>query len=228
MMKKPVVVTLDGPSGSGKSSVAAFLAERCGYRYLDTGAMYRAVALAALRSGLKTDGIDEGTISLLLDTIDFGLDEKGCVLLDGKRVDREIRDDDVTRTVSAVAALEVVRERMVALQRAFARRGDLVAEGRDLGTVVFPDADHRFYLDADPVVRARRRTLQERGEGRDGKEKDSLEAMRERDRKDSERALSPLAICPGMVEIDTSEMSLDEVVSLIFEKIRRGADGSGL
>lgn len=221
MDRKYVVVTLDGPSGSGKSSVARRLASELGFRYLDTGAMYRTVALAALRTGLSFDPLDEEEIARLLDAVTIDLDDEGRALLDGEAVGDAIRDGSVTRVVSDVSALEVVRRRMVELQRAFGARGDLVAEGRDMGSIVFPEARHRFYLDADPAARARRRARQISQKGWSADDGQALtSAMEARDRKDSRRALAPLSIAPGMVVIDTTEMTLDEVVATLVEKIR--------
>lgn len=220
MDRKYLVVTLDGPSGSGKSSVARRLARRLNCRFLDTGAMYRTVALAALRAGLSFDPLERSAVARLLDEIEIDLDDDGLTLLDGEDVGDAIRDETVTRVVSEVSALKLVRERMVALQRAFAARGDLVAEGRDMGSVVFPEARHRFYLDANPAERARRRAAQISRKGRPApSQKDLTSAMKARDRKDSSRDLAPLSVAAGMEVIDTTGMTLDEVVATLLEKI---------
>jgi len=221
MDRKYIVVTLDGPSGSGKSSVARRLARGLNYRFLDTGAMYRTVALAALRAGVSFCPLDQKAIERLLDEVTIDLDNEGCALLDGERVGDAIRDEAVTRVVSEVSALKSVRERMVALQRSFAARGDLVAEGRDMGSVVFPDARHRFFLDADPAERARRRAAQISRKGRPVPDEEAITAaMKERDSKDRSRNLAPLSIAAGMEVIDTTGMTLDEVVATLLEKIR--------
>lgn len=225
MKKKNRVVTIDGPSGSGKSSVARALARELGYRYLDTGAMYRAATLAVLRAGIELDPVDRDGIVRLLETLSLELDGEGRVLLNGERVDREIREGPVNRAVSIVAALAEVRGRMVALQRSFAGKGDVVVEGRDIGTVVFPRARHRFFLDADPAERARRRARQKAREGwGGGSEREVLSEQAERDRRDSERALSPLVQGPGVVAIDTTDLTLEEVVRTILERIEKDSD----
>ena len=225
MKKKNRVVTIDGPSGSGKSSVARALARELGFRYLDTGAMYRAATLAVLRAGIGLDPVDGDGIVRLLEDLPIELDDEGRVLLQGERVDREIREGPVNRAVSIIAALAEVRVKMVALQRSFAGKGDVVVEGRDIGTVVFPDARHRFFLDADPAERARRRARQKAREGwGGGSENEVLAEQAERDRRDSERVLSPLVKGPGVVAIDTTAMTLEEVVKTILRRIEKNAD----
>jgi len=199
------------------------LARALNFRFLDTGAMYRTVALAALRAGLAFGPLDPSAVSHLLDEVEIDLDDEGHSLLDAERVGDAIRDEAVTRVVSEVSALEIVRKRMVALQRGFAARGDLVAEGRDMGSVVFPEARHRFYLDADPAERARRRAAQISRKGWAARSDEDLNrAMKERDRRDSNRDLAPLSIVPGMEVIDTTHLTLDEVVATLVEKIRSG------
>lgn len=228
MVEKSIVVTLDGPSGSGKSSVARKVAEALGYGYLDTGAMYRAVTLAALRAGIRLDPLNEKELEHLLDVVNLDLDENGRILIDGTPADGGIRSEEVTRAVSTVSACKFVRKRMVALQRAFAERGNLVAEGRDLGTVVFPNALYRFFLDASPEERARRRAKQNAEAGRKGSaQKDLVSAMRERDRRDSEREVSPLRVGHGVVVVDTTGMTLEEVVRTLLDQIGNGP-GEGL
>jgi cytidylate kinase len=182
--------------------------------------MYRAAALAVLRAGLAVDPPEEDKVDGLLGSLRLELDDEGSVLLDGERVDKAIREEPVDRAVSAVAALGSVRRRMVDLQRSFAERGNLVVEGRDLGTVVFPDAPFRFYVDADPAVRARRRSRQSSSEGwGSGSESEVLRDQEDRDRRDSERALSPLLKGKGVVVIDTTEMTVEEVVQAVLRRI---------
>lgn len=196
------------------------MAAKLGWRHLDTGAMFRAVTLAVLRSGLAIDPPEEKEVAALLASFDLRLDQHGEVLLKGRKVAKEIRREEVTRTVSAIAALGTVRDRMKQLQREFARQGPLVAEGRDLGSVVFPDSAFRFFLDADPDVRARRRARQLiRHEIGSETEAEIRSRQEERDRKDSKRAIAPLIVGTGVEVIDTSHMTIEEVTSLIVSRV---------
>jgi len=216
-MRSRSVIAIDGPAGAGKSTVARRLAARLGYRFLDTGALYRAVTLAVLRAGI--DPSDAGRVADLAGAAQIALDPRGTpprVLLDGEDVSREIRGPAVTRAVSTVAANPAVRAAMVPFQRAFADEGGVVAEGRDIGTVVFPDAAMKFFLDADAAVRAARRAL-ERGEA----DVASVEAeIRERDRKDTEREAAPLRAAPDAEVVDTTRLSAEEVVDLLERRVR--------
>lgn len=216
------IVTIDGPSGSGKSTISRRLAARLGYTYLDTGAMYRAAGLAARRAGLALD--DEAGIAALLDR-DFALEllpgeDDTRVLLGGEEVSAAIRTAEMGLVASKVSALPAVRERLGALQREIGGRGRVVCEGRDMGTVVFPDAAWKFFLDASPEERARRRAAQlgERGEEVDYRT--ILAQIRKRDHDDSTRAVAPLRPAPDAVVIDSSRMGIDEVVSLMLDRIR--------
>ena len=206
------VVAIDGPAGAGKSTVARALARRLGVQYLDTGAMYRAVTWLALHRGV--DLSDEAAVGGLADSCDLhvGLDE---VLVDGHDVTREIREAVVTRAVSIVAAHSQVRAEMRRRQRAWGEeRAGGVIEGRDIGTVVFPDAVAKLFLTADPRVRAERRVAETGGDI------DAIEAqIAERDRLDSTRADSPLSESNDAIVIDTSRRTVDDVVSAIVELI---------
>ena len=216
-MRVPTVVAIDGPAGAGKSTVARRLAERLGFRFLDTGALYRALTLAVLRSGI--DPGDAGRVAEFAGRARIALVVRGTsleVLLDGEDVSSEIRGPAVTRAVSTVAATPAARAAMVPLQRAFAEGGGVVAEGRDIGTVVFPDAERKFFLDADPAVRAVRRA-RERGEA----DVAAVEReIRERDRQDSERDVAPLRAAADAEVVDTTRLSAGEVVDLLERKVR--------
>jgi len=227
MTESRLVITLDGPSGSGKSIVARAVAEKLGWSYLDTGAMYRTVTLAVLDAGLSVEPPDEEEVAALLDRIDIRLDEHGSTLLDGRKVAKAIREEKVTRAVSAVSALRTVRDRLKELQREFARKGPLVAEGRDMGSVVFPDSAFKFYLDADPEVRARRRARQliRQEIGRESEEEIRLRQA-ERDRRDSKRAIAPLVVGPDVERVDTSRMTIEEVTAWIVKRVKERS-GSG-
>ena len=212
------VVAIDGPAGAGKSTVARKVAETLGFRYLDTGAMYRAIALAALQRSVPVD--DEAALGELASTVALDIDDSS-VFLEGADVTSRIRDSDVTRAVSSVSAHPAVRRAMVSQQRAAAARADVVIEGRDIGSVVFPDAEVKVFLTASLDERAKRRSVQA-GVPTDD---DTLEHVRtriaERDDADSSRAHSPLKRADDAEEVDTTGLDIDEVVSVIVELVRR-------
>ena len=210
----PVVVAIDGPAGAGKSTVGRAVAERLGLDYLDTGAMYRAVTFAALRRGL--DPSDDDDIAELSETIDMSLTAtpSGTVVtVDGVDATIEIRGREVTSAVSAVAANSRVRSELVRRQRRWvAEHHGGVVEGRDIGSVVFPDADLKLYVTASPRVRAERRVADIGGDV------DEVEAsIIERDRKDSTRADSPLREADGSTVVDTTGLGIDEVVGHVLD-----------
>ena len=215
-MRLRAIIAVDGPAGAGKSTVAKALARRLGYRFLDTGALYRTVTLAALRAGV--DPADGDAVAEVAARAEIELrwdGDSARVFLAGAEVSEEIRGPDVTTAVSTVAAHPRVRERMVPLQQDFAREGGVVAEGRDIGTVVFPDAEWKFFLDADPTVRAARRAA-ERGEADVGR---VAAELGERDRRDTDRPVSPLRPAPDSERVDTTHLSLDEVVDLLARRV---------
>ena len=204
-----MIVTVDGPSGTGKSTVSRAVAGATGLPHLDTGAFYRAATLAVLEAGANPDdshGVESVAGRLELDQVD------GITLMDGRDVSARIRDQDVSQAVSAVSAHPGVRALLVTLQRRWVERhgGRAVVEGRDIGSVVFPEADLKVYLDARPGVRAMRRAL-ERGED----PSEVARAIERRDRLDSTRDTSPLTVPDGAVVVDTSEMTFEEVVDRV-------------
>ncbi len=219
----PVVVAVDGPAGSGKSTVARRLAEALGWDYLDSGALYRVFTAAALARGVDPDDV---TSLVAMGDLDVRFDADGRVHLGTQDVTRRIREPDVTRAAPRVAAHPAVRARVTAFQRAFAARaGRLVAEGRDTGTVVFPDAALKVYLDAAAAVRARRRLLQQGGDpdGDGGADlRRTQAAIEERDRRDRTRAVAPLVQGEDAWVLDTTEMTLDEVLETVLARVRSG------
>jgi cytidylate kinase len=207
-----MIITVDGPGGTGKSTVSRLLAERAGLPHLDTGAFYRAATLAVLEAGVDPD--DEAGVIEVVSRSDLE-QEDGRMYLDGRDVSAEIREERVTSAVSAVSAHPGLRRMLVEAQRAWVERhGGGVIEGRDIGSVVFPEAPFKFYLDASPEVRARRRADQT-GESYD----EVLQDLRRRDRIDSTRAASPLVVPDGAMVIDTSNLSVEEVVETMLEAI---------
>jgi len=209
-----LIVTIDGPAASGKSTAARLLAEQLGASFLDTGAMYRAVTLAAIQAGV--DMSDEQNLLGLLDARKFEFaGEKGkmVVHIDGVDVTERIRGPEVTANAHHIASATKLRARLVQMQRAFAAREEkIVTEGRDQGTVVFPEADIKFYLTAEPVERARRRLNELRAKGGDESLEQVRRAIEERDRTDEGRAVGPLKPAPDAIVVDTSNLTIEEVV----------------
>jgi CMP/dCMP kinase len=219
-----VVVAIDGPSGTGKSSVSRGLARALGARYLDTGAMYRIVTLALLRAGVDLSDADAIAAASADIPLAVGTDpEQDRSYLAGEDVSTEIRGDEVTRTVSAVSAVPAVRRRLVALQRELASgEGSVVVEGRDIGTVVLPDADVKFFLTASAQERARRRNDQNVASGLGDDYPGVLADVRRRDHLDSTRAVSPLRPADDAVVVDTSDMTEPEVIAHLLNVVEQG------
>ena len=212
MTEQPVVIAIDGPAGSGKSTVAKAVAIRLGLDYLDTGAMYRSVAFAALRGGVDPE--DAEVVANLARNIDLEISPNGTVKVDDVDATIEIRGPEVTRAVSIVAANPEVRTEMRARQRQWvAKRGGGVMEGRDIGTVVFPDARLKVYLDASPEVRAARRSKEVSELSYETVATD----LARRDALDQNRAHDPLRTADDAVVIDTSDLSVDQIVDAIME-----------
>ncbi|MEM4658691.1 MAG: (d)CMP kinase [Candidatus Methanosuratincola sp.] len=222
-MKKGIVITIDGPSGAGKGTVARELAKRLGLHYLDTGAMYRAVALSARRKGIDID--DDERLKAMLGSISIAIEQRGdgtqAVLLDGVEVTEEIRKPEIANLASKVATKPFVRNFLVRLQREMALQGGIVAEGRDMGTVVFPSADFKFYLDADLAERVRRRWLELKAGGIEIGIAELTEQIARRDEQDSKRGISPLHPAEDAVIIDTTSISANQVVEIIMNAIKR-------
>jgi cytidylate kinase len=214
------IVAIDGPSGSGKSTVASMLAKKLGYMHLDTGAMYRAVALAASMENIPYD--DAESLDDLCRRIGIEMQAAGdgvTIWLNGRNVTEAIRSPEMSLGSSAVSSVAQVRSHMVKLQRELGRKGGVVAEGRDMGTVVFPGTQAKFYLDATPEERARRRWIQLKDKGVDEELAKVRSEMEERDRNDASRENSPLIKADDAIHIDTTGLAVDEVVSLIAERV---------
>lgn len=213
------VVAIDGPSGSGKSSVARAVAARLGFLYLDTGAMYRAVGLLAREAGVSPD--DDAAVAALAGAADLRFDGEGRLHAGARDLSDAIRTLEAGELASRVSALPSVRRLLVARQRTLAGERGVVMEGRDIGTNVFPDAAVKVYLTASPEVRAERRMQELRGAGAAVSFAEVLDNVRERDRRDSEREVAPLRQADDAVRVDTTAMSFAEVVAAV-EEIARG------
>jgi CMP/dCMP kinase len=218
-----MIIAIDGPAGSGKSTVARGLARRLGYTYLDSGALYRAVTLAALES--DTDLDDGEALGRLAADARIELRERDNpyvqVLLDGRDVSEQIRAPSVTSASSRVAAHGQVRDALLAKQRGLIANGDWVAEGRDIGTVVAPDAPVKAFLTADPAERARRRVAELRDRGVEAEAGDVQRAIEQRDRVDSTRSVAPLRPADDAVLIDTTGLRADEVIERVLGLVRQ-------
>jgi cytidylate kinase len=213
-----MIVTIDGPAAAGKSTAARALAERLSFDFLDTGAMYRAVTLAALRRKIPLD--DEQALENLAASLTIELRGK-TVLIDGEDVSVAIRDVEVTRHSRNVADNPGVRRQMVLLQRAAGRASNIVAEGRDQGTVVFPDAACKFFLTADPAVRAERRQVDLAKRGLHISVDQVLADQNERDDRDASRSIAPMVPAADAIHVDSSHMALADVVDLLERRVRQ-------
>jgi cytidylate kinase len=213
-----VIIAIDGPSGAGKGTIARTLAQQLGYRHIDTGAMYRAVAWQSLQEGISLG--DEEAVAARARRAEIVV-ERGSVTIDGDDVTRAIRTPEIDRAASAVARLPKVREVLVARQRELGGGGGVVMEGRDIGTVVFPDADVKIYLDASEEERARRRVNDAAHAGSQAGHTAVAEAIKARDTADTTRAASPLTMAPDAIHIDTTSMSITEVVERALAIVRQ-------
>jgi cytidylate kinase len=220
-MKKKICIAIDGPAGAGKSTVAKIVAQKLKYRYIDTGAMYRAVALAALRQEAKDES--DFIRTALESDITIRVDQEGKqeVFLNGENVSADIRKPEVNQIVSKIAAIPRVRERMVELQRLMAKEGGVVMDGRDIGTHVLPNAQLKIFLTASLEKRAHRRFLELREKGYEVCESEIIQEISQRDRIDSERDFAPLRKSQDAILIDTSGLSAEEVAAKVLELVGR-------
>ena len=208
------IIAIDGPSGSGKGTIAKEVAKRLGYTYIDTGAMYRCVSLKSLREGLEEK--DEENIVNLLKDMDIKLTNDGKVYLDGEDVSDKIRTMEVTHRVSKISSIIALREVMRDKQHELAEKGNIVMEGRDITTEVFPNADYKIYLDASVEERAKRRQLQNEEKGIESTYEEVKAAIEERDYDDMHRPVGALTRTDDQIYIDSSNMTIEEVINKIL------------
>ncbi len=226
MLPESGIITIDGPSGVGKSTISRKVARALSFTYLDTGAMYRTVGLKLQESGIELS--EESAVRHCLENTRIELvpaaGERADVgvILDGRDVSRKIRSPEMSMMASTVSALPAVREKLTRMQQEIGKQGKIVAEGRDTGTVVFPDASWKFYLDAAPEVRMHRRADQLRQSGRDVDEKALLQMIMERDHNDQTRSIAPLCRAEEAHVIDTGRLSVDEVAEAVLQIVREG------
>lgn len=216
-----MIVAVDGPAGSGKGTVTKKIEEELGFLNLDTGATYRCVSLQTLREGVKIENEDE--IVRIANDIDIKIDNTGnkdIILLNGEDVSKEIRTKEVTAIVSQVSSIIPVREKMVEVQRNLAKGKNVIVEGRDIGTVVFPNADIKIYLDASEEIRAKRRYEENKQNGIDTTYEEVLENVKMRDYNDMHKKVGALKKADDAVVIDSTELSIEEVVDKIKELIK--------
>ncbi len=212
-----MIIAIDGPSASGKSTTAKGVAEKLGITHVDTGAMYRAVTLGLKLSGISPD--DDASVCQYLSEIELYFDANNKMHLNGVDVSHEIRSGDISSRVSAVSAIPEVREKMVIIQRRIAGEQDCVLEGRDIGTVVFPNAEFKFFLIADIDIRAKRRLIELEKMGETKSISELIEDIRRRDQLDSSRDHSPLIQAEDAIPIDTSQLTINEQIKKIINHI---------
>lgn len=208
-------VAIDGPAGSGKSTISNYIAKELGFTHIDTGAMYRAVTLAAIKK--KVDLYDEKSYHFL-ETTKIAY-ENNHIYLDGVNVEKEIRSQAVTNNVSLVSSFPYVREKMVECQQAVVKQGLIIMDGRDIGTVVIPDAELKIFLTAEVVERAKRRKRQLQSSGVDECIDNVIADIKKRDQKDTTRAMSPLVKASDAIEVDTSNLTIEQTINKIIDLI---------
>ncbi len=216
------VVAIDGPAGSGKGTVTKLVAKKLDLVNIDTGAMYRCVALEALRKNINSTQIEK--VEKMLENIEIEMkkqDEKEIIFLNGRDVTSEIRTPEVDGCVAKFAALKCVRDKMTPLQRKMGKKANIIMEGRDIGTTVFPDADVKIYLDASVEERANRRYKQDKEKGIDITYEEVLESIKQRHKLETEREIAPLRQAEDAIYIDSSNMTIDEVVEKVIKIIEK-------
>lgn len=212
------IVAIDGPAGSGKGTITQLVGKKLGLINIDTGATFRCVALQMLQEGIKID--DEKRIEEMLETIEIIREKEGGFFLQGKEVTNRIRENDVNEFVSPVSKIPIVREKMLKIQRKMAEGKNVIMEGRDIGTVVFPNADVKIYLDASPEERAKRRTKQNKEKGIPSTYEEVLASIMERDKRDLTREIAPLKQAEDAIYLDSTNLTIEEVVEKIITIIK--------
>lgn len=225
MNMHPPLVTLDGPSGSGKGTIAQLLAKRLGWHYLDSGALYRVLGLIAERSGISPDS--KHSLAEMAKKMPLSFDDDGLIVLDGEDVSQLIRSEAVANNASRVAAIGEVRMALLDWQRHYLRPPGLVADGRDMGSVVFPGADVKIFLTASAQERAKRRYKQLLEKGMDVNLADLAADIERRDERDRNRPVSPLVVPPGAMELDGTDLSIEQVLEIVLAKVCEVFPGLG-
>lgn len=212
------IVAIDGPAGSGKGTITKLVGEKLGLINIDTGATFRCVALNMLKEEITIE--EEGKIKELLDKIDINMKENGEVFLNGEDVTKRIRENDVNNFVSPISVVKIIRDKLLEIQRKIAQGKNVIMEGRDIGTVVFPNADVKIYLDASPEERAKRRVRQNQEKGIDTSYEEVLKNIIDRDKRDSTREVAPLKKAEDAIYVDSTNMTIEEVVSEIVRIVK--------
>ena len=216
-----MIIAIDGPAATGKSTSAKLLSKKLGFTYLDTGAMYRCVTLLILKNNVEIKNHNHLDSLLMQFQLDIKKNKKDYLFfLDGEDVSTDIRSTEVTNNVSAVSALPVVRKKLVSIQRKIAENQDSVVEGRDIGTVVFPNADIKFFIVADTIVRAKRRQLDLKKIGEEKTIDSLVKEISDRDNYDSRRKISPLSKAIDAIEVNTTNTTIDEQVDFMVNKVK--------
>ena len=215
------VVAIDGPAGAGKGTITKLVGEKLGLVNIDTGATFRCVALNMIQENINIQ--EEGKIEKMLTKINIEMHPNGNIYLNGEEVTNRIRENDVNDLVSPVSVLPVVRNKLLEVQRNIAKGKNVIMEGRDIGTVVFPDADVKIYLDATAEERARRRVIQNQEKGIESSYEEVLKGIKDRDKRDSTREIAPLKKAEDAIYVDSTNLSVEQVVQEIIEIIKKKA-----
>ena len=212
------IVAIDGPAGAGKGTITKQVAEKLNLINVDTGATFRCVALNMLKENVGLD--EEEKIEKILEKIEIEMQPNGEIFLNGENVTHKIRENDVNNFVSPVSTIKIVRDKLLEIQRKIAEGKNVIMEGRDIGTTVFPNADVKIYLDATPEERAKRRMIQNQEKGIETSYEEVLENIKDRDKRDSTRKISPLKKAEDAIYIDSSDMTIEEVVDKVITLIK--------